>query len=98
MKSEETSAWLPIADMVDKYDGIFLLAAPELIDVDWNPEGVNIGFWQDDQGWRSTQWNGSQDFTYDIIVNPTHFQRIKGPYSPEELEALEMDSDDVKRP
>ena len=77
--------WKPIASMADKYAGLFLIAAPELVHGDWNPEGVNIGWWQDDEGWRSTAWNGSQDYTYDVIVNPTHFQRIKGPYSPEEL-------------
>lgn len=82
-------SWQLITAMADKYDGILLLAAPELIDGDWNPEGVNIGWWQDDQGWKSTAWSNHQDCSYDIIVNPTHFQRIAGPYTADERAAFE---------
>lgn len=98
IKIDGRGAWLPIAEMVDKYDGIFLIAAPELIDGDWNTEGINIGWWQDEEGWRSTGWNGCQDCSIDIIVNPTHFQVIKGPYSPEELGGLERACDGLLVP
>lgn len=40
--------WTPIEELKDKYETRLLLCAPELVDLDCNPDGIGMGYWQDD--------------------------------------------------
>jgi hypothetical protein len=51
-----TLPWRPIAELADRYENGLLLLAPELVDLDCNPSGVGMGYWQDDGlTWSMTQ-------------------------------------------
>ena len=75
--------WRPISEMTEtmRYDGGYLLHAPELVDLDFNPQGVERGFWQDGEGWRAPGWDANSDVWPEegLIVNPTHFMVIEAP-------------------
>jgi hypothetical protein len=81
--------WIPIDQLEDKYEDGLLLAAPELVDGDWNPRGVSRGYFQDDEGWIGTGWDGCNDEPTRIVIKPTHFIRIIGPYTEDELKHME---------
>lgn len=54
--------WRPIAELSSENRcgddaGFLLICAPELVDLDCNPDGVGMGFWQDD----GLLWNMSQE-------------------------------------
>lgn len=89
MKKED---WLPIEQLADKYEDGLLIAAPELVHGDWNQRGVSRGYFQDDEGWIGTGWDGCNDEPIRLICNPTHFIRIVSPYSTEELERHETET------
>lgn len=81
LRDGRRAIWLPIKE-ADKYGGnggSYLLHAPELIDLDFNPEGVVDGHWQDDEGWIGAIWDNYQDCWAEQTIKPTHFARIVGP-------------------
>lgn len=82
MKQED---WIPIEQLENKYEDGLLLAAPELVHGDFNPRGVSRGYFQDDEGWLGTGWDGCNDEPTRIVIKPTHFLRIVGPYTEREL-------------
>lgn len=51
--------WRPISELTTetRYDNGFLLLAPELVDLDCNPCGAGMGYWQDD----GLLWHASQE-------------------------------------
>jgi len=77
--------WRPIAELKDKYASGLLLCAPELIDLDCNPEGIGMGYWQDGGGvdggnaWLCAKWSMTNDEWYEKECNPTHFIQMTGP-------------------
>lgn len=80
----KTNVWLPapIPEALENYDrehGELLIAAPELISLDFNPHGFAPGYWQDDDGWRAAWWDGGNDEWENIIVTPTHYMILEGP-------------------
>lgn len=82
------AAWCPINLVPDRYDCNVntILAAPELVHLDFNPQGIAPGYWQDggdENGrdcWLAARWNGDQDCFDMVKVHPTHFIQLEGPY------------------
>ncbi|WP_339118534.1 hypothetical protein [Halomonas sp. BMC6] len=64
--------WLPI-EQANKDSQAMLLYSEEFICLDFNPEGVIEGYWQDDEGWIGAVWNGCHDQWTAQPVQPTHF-------------------------
>lgn len=59
-----SGCWQPIKQLEDKYTTNLLLCAPELVDLDYNPAGIGMGYFQDDfwddnpdiaEAWSGTQ-------------------------------------------
>ena len=82
------SLWKPIKELKDCYSVSLLLAAPELVDLDCNPEGIAPGYWQDGPltagGNEKGQWIAAgYDMCHDCFVNkvcnPTHFIILEKP-------------------
>jgi hypothetical protein len=82
--------WLPIAALVDRYEQNLLLCAPELVDLDCNPDGIGIGHWQDDAlvpcgpdgaigSFLACRWSMSCEEWYEVPCRPTHFIKMTGP-------------------
>lgn len=80
--------WREMAELPDKYAANLLLCAPELVDLDCNPEGVAPGYWQDgpliedghDEGeWIAAGYCMEHDHFVNRICRPTHFLVIVGP-------------------
>lgn len=76
--------WILIEELVDKYEDSLLIAAPELVDGDFNIHGVSRGYYCDELGWIGTGWDSCNDEPTNLPCNPTHFIRIVGPYPLEE--------------
>lgn len=77
-----TDLWHPMSEMTDemRYAGGYLLHAPDLVDLDFNPQGVERGYWQDDEGWCAPGWDANSDvWTEGRVVHPTHFMVIEPP-------------------
>ena len=78
--------WHPIGELKDPYTGDLLLCAPELVDLDCNPWGIGMGYWQDGEGWLCCQWNMTNDEWDEVRVNPTHYAVVRGPVPTAQLE------------
>lgn len=88
--------WKPIAELTDLYQQPLMIASPKLIHGDSNPLGIAEGYWQDEgpeQGeWRTTAFDMCNDEWNTISLareEVTHFLIPEGPWSAEELAALE---------
>jgi hypothetical protein len=93
--------WRPIWELADRYHQPLLLASPVLIHGDKNPLGIADGFWQDGEGWVVADWCMCHDtFHRRVLAEPdvTHFCIPNGPWSGDELAALEAQGDDAARP
>lgn len=68
--------WYPIEDiagMEQNYVSL-LLYSPKFVDLDFNPEGVIEGHFQDEGGWTAAIWNNDQDcFDTVMCLEPTHY-------------------------
>jgi hypothetical protein len=76
--------WMRIEDMPEeaKYTSAYLLHGPELVHADFNPEGVERGYWQDDIGWRAPVWDSDSEEYLTLAVQPTHYAIVPaGPHS-----------------
>lgn len=82
-------AWQPIETCDPHAEGGFVLIhAPELIDADFNPEGVVEATWFDDGGWYAPVWSNHQDCYFGQFVSPTHWQPMpKRPQTEEKTDA-----------
>ena len=54
-------------------DPDYLFHSPDLVDEDFNPQGVVKGHWQDGVGFVAAVWNNDQDCWYSQKIYPTHF-------------------------
>ncbi len=79
------NVWRPIGLMTneEKYSGCWLLHGLDLVDLDFNPEGVERGHWQDGEGWRVPGWDANSDvWTEGRTIQPTHYAPVpRGPHS-----------------
>lgn len=76
--------WFPISELHDIHHQPLMLASPKLIDLDFNPDGVSTGYWQDEQGWIVNGWDSNGDEPTKVILDKddvTHFMYIEGPFS-----------------
>jgi hypothetical protein len=76
--------WMRIEDMPEeaKYTSAYLLHGPELVHADFNPEGVERGYWQDGIGWRAPVWDSDSEEYLTLAVQPTHYAIVPvGPHS-----------------
>jgi hypothetical protein len=81
-RRNDVMQWRPMSEMTEqmKYNGGYLLHAPDLVHEDFNPEGVERGYWQDGEGWKVPGWDANNDvWTEGMVVNPTHFAVITKP-------------------
>ena len=92
LQTEETKVknlWRPIAELQDKYVNNLLLHAPELVNLDCNPAGIGMGYFQDgakgkDRGlFLAAKWSMTNDEWYEVAVTPTHFILMEGPDDPD---------------
>lgn len=75
--------WFPISELKDKYHQPLMVASKKLIDLDFNPEGISQGYWQDEEGWVVNGWDGCGDVVMKIVLqyeDVTHFMLLEGPY------------------
>ena len=89
-EKERIVAWRPISDLVDIYTQPLWIASPDLIDGDANPLGIADGYWQDDEGWKTTRYCMQHDEWHTITLPleaVTHFMIPIGPFS--EADAIE---------
>lgn len=83
-------SWIPVHTFDpdtrrEELEGRFQLFSPEFIDLDFNPEGIIDGYWQDCEGWRGASWDANNDEWSGGRCSPTHVRR----YSPGPMEYLE---------
>lgn len=82
--------WRPISDADEAIRSNCnvgtILKALELVDLDFNPDGISSGYWQEEPigeerpgYWIAARWNGDRDCFDMIEVHPTHFLQLRGP-------------------
>ena len=80
--------WRPIAELKKHHKDDLLLCAPELVDLDCNPQGIAPGYWNDgpltlggdEVGvWVAAGYCMQHDHFVNRICNPTHFILLEGP-------------------
>lgn len=87
--------WFPISELKDKYHPKLMIASPELIDGDVNPEGVSIAYFQDDEGWIAVDWDMDNDEPTKVVLKEsdvTHFMYCEGPYEKDEYRTAKYPS------
>ena len=68
--------WLPIDRFnpeAPENEPSYLFYSPELVDKDFNPEGVVEGFWLDETGFVGALWIDEQDRWEMYIIHPTYY-------------------------
>lgn len=88
--------WRPISEYTAGYGAPVLVAAPELLDLDFNVEGVSTAYFADHtlegetgDTWIADGWDPNNDCPFSMECNPTHFITIdgNGPYTQAEKDA-----------
>jgi hypothetical protein len=70
--------WLPI-ESAPRDNGTFLAWGESLIDEDFNPDGVALCSWLDDEGWYGSVWDGRTDHWDCRKIEPTHWRPFPAP-------------------